>query len=109
MLWKTINNLANKKTVAQPNRTITFNNTAYTTPKQIAKAFNKQFVNVTKHTTKPNNRKIDKKTKSLKQYYIQITIEQVKEAIRTSKNNNSTGPDNINIKHLKHLGPVAIA
>ena len=52
---------------------------------------------------------IDKKTKSLKQDYIQITIEQVKEAIRTSKNNNSTGPDNINIKHLKHLGPVAIA
>ena len=109
VLWKTINNLANKKTVAQPNRTITFNNTTYTTPKQIAKAFNKQFVNVTKHTTKPNNRMIDKKTKSLKQDYIQITIEQVKEAIRTSKNNNSTGPDNINIKHLKHLGPVAIA
>ncbi|MGK2940486.1 MAG: reverse transcriptase domain-containing protein [Immundisolibacter sp.] len=109
ILWKTIDNLANKKTSAQPNRAITFNNKIHTTPKQIAKAFNKQFINVTKHTTKPQNRKIDKKTKSLKHDHIEITTEQVKEAIKTSKNNNSTGPDNINIKHLKHLGPVAIA
>src|SRR6476619_1631168 len=29
-------------------------------------------------------------------------------AIKDTKNNNSTGPDNVNIRHLKHLGPLAI-
>ena len=28
--------------------------------------------------------------------------------MKQSKNNNSSEPDNINIKHLKHLGPIAI-
>src|SRR2546425_218370 len=39
---------------------------------------------------------------------IQITSTQVSEAITTASNNNSTGPDHINIRHLKHLGPLAI-
>ena len=33
---------------------------------------------------------------------------QVHDAIAKSPNNNSTGPDKINIHHLKHLGPLAI-
>ena len=32
----------------------------------------------------------------------------MRQLIKSSKNNNSTGPDNINIKHLKHLGPLAV-
>jgi hypothetical protein len=56
-----------------------------------------------------NNQKIDKSIKRLpNSERIHITSIQVFEAIKTSKNNNSTGPDNINIKHLKHLGPLAI-
>jgi hypothetical protein len=37
-----------------------------------------------------------------------ITTDTTISAIKNSKNNKSTGPDNINIQHLKHLGPNAI-
>src|SRR6476469_5394183 len=33
---------------------------------------------------------------------------QTTQAIKDTKNNNSTGPNNVNIRHLKHLGPLAI-
>ena len=39
---------------------------------------------------------------------IAITIEQTTTAIKQLKNNNSKGPDGINIRHLKHLGPRAL-
>src|SRR2546426_7505752 len=35
-------------------------------------------------------------------------MKQVQEAIKSSKTNRSTGPDNINIQHLKHRGPLAL-
>ena len=76
--------------------------------KQIATAFNKQFINSTKYTTNKPNRIIDRNTHKLESAHTEITTEQVKQAINSAKNNNSTGPDNINIKHLKHLGPLAI-
>ena len=108
ILWGTIHNLSNKKPKQETNRTITFNNKTHITSKQIATAFNKQFINSTKHATNKNNRIIDKNTHNLQSTYIEITTAQVVQAIRSAKNNNSTGPDNINIKHLKHLGPTAI-
>src|SRR5437870_523581 len=37
-----------------------------------------------------------------------ITTTQVQESIKSSKTNKSTGPDNINIQHLKHFGPLAL-
>src|SRR2546426_1681918 len=37
-----------------------------------------------------------------------ITTTHVQEVIKSSKTNRSTGPDNINIQHLKHLGPLAL-
>src|SRR6188768_254182 len=70
--------------------------------------FNKQFVNVVKHSTKKSNRKIDKTTKALTTTPMQITNMQTFEAIKNTKNKNSVGPDNLNIRHLKHLGPIAI-
>src|SRR6476469_2024715 len=39
---------------------------------------------------------------------ILISNRQTTQAIKDTKNNNSTGPDNVNIRHLKHLGPLAI-
>ena len=109
ILWNTINTLSNKQPVQQPNRTITFGNKLKTTAKQIATSFNKQFINNTTHKTDKNNRKIDRRTSKLQSEHIDITSEQVRQAIMASKNNNSTGPDNINIKHLKHLGPIALS
>ena len=39
---------------------------------------------------------------------ITLTTSQVQEAIKQSKNNNSQGPDKLNIRHLKHIGPVCL-
>jgi hypothetical protein len=108
ILWKTINSLSNKKPPQQPNRTITFKDKTVTTPNKIASSFNHQFVNVTKYSTEKQNRTIDRHTNKINSTFIQITPEQVKHAISSSKNNNSTGADGINIKHLKHLGPIAL-
>ena len=38
-----------------------------------------------------------------------IATSQVQEAIKQSKNNNSQGPDKLNIRHLKHIGPLGLA
>ena len=35
--------------------------------------------------------------------------EALQEAIKQSKNNNSQGPDKLNIRHLKHIGPLGLA
>jgi hypothetical protein len=37
-----------------------------------------------------------------------VTPTEVQNAIKNSKTNNSSGPDNISIHHLKHLSPTAI-
>ena len=34
---------------------------------------------------------------------------QVKEVIKQSKNNKSQGPDKLNIRHMKHIGPLRLA
>src|SRR6476661_3092346 len=75
---------------------------------QKATAFNKQFVNTVKHATKRTNRKVNKQTKKLHCEPILISNHQTTQAIKDTKNNNSTGPDNVNIRHLKHHGPLAI-
>ena len=42
-------------------------------------------------------------------YNITLTTIQVEEAIKQSKNNNSQDPDKLNIRHLKHIGPLGLA
>ena len=37
-----------------------------------------------------------------------LTTSEISAAIRNSKNNNSTGPDGISIRHLKHIGPLGL-
>jgi hypothetical protein len=108
-LWRTINILKNKSPQASPNRNIKFNNNKNAVTQQDkSNEFNKQFVNVVKHSTKKINRRIDKTTKALITTPIKITNMQTYEAIKNTKNKNSVGPDNLNIRHLKHLGPTAI-
>src|SRR6476619_7601670 len=106
--WNTLNRLNNKKSPKQTNKNIYFNNKPARTPIQKAPAFNKQFVYTVKHATKRTNRKVDKQTKKLHCKPILISNHQTTQAIEDTKNNNSTGPDNVNIRHLKHLGPLAI-
>ena len=111
--WKTIDHLAGKSNTPQPNRTIQFNTKDKSTAKSIAQSFNQQFTNSTPHKTHKINRIIDRKTKKLNQNQVdvecfQTSVEQILLAIKSTKNSNSTGPDNISIHHLKHLGPIAL-
>ena len=52
---------------------------------------------------------INRATHNLQGYNITLTTSQVQEAIKQSKNNNSQGPDKLNIRHLKHIGPLGLA
>ena len=59
-----------------------------------------------KHATHKTNRSIDRATQNIQGYNITLTTSQVQEAIKQSKNKNSQGPDKLNIRHLKHIGPL---
>ena len=96
--------LSHKHPSQQENHSMTFKDNTHINPKDTASAFNKQFINTIPHKTNTTNRKITKKVLSLQPTQMNITTEQVLAAIKNSKNNNSTGPDNINIKHLKNIG-----
>ena len=77
-----------------------------TTPKYIAICFTKQFTSTVKHTKQ--TRHINRATYNIQGYNITLTTSQVQEAIKQSKNNNSQGPDKLNIRHLKHIGPLVL-
>ena len=59
-----------------------------------------------KHAT---NRYINRATQKIQGHKIALTTIQVQEAIKHSKNNNSHGPDKLNIRNLKHIGPLGFA
>ena len=105
-LWKTIHGLSNRAPPHTLNTSITFNNEIATTPKHIANGFTKQFTNTVKHATHKTNRHINRATHNIQGYNITLTTSHVQEAI---KNNNSQGPDKLNIRHLKHIGTLGLA
>ena len=104
-LWKTIHGLSNRAPPHTLNTSIPFNNKIATTPTHIANCFTKQFTNTVKHATHKTNRHINRATHNIQGYNITLTTSQVQEAIKQSKNNNSQGPDKLNIRHLKHIRP----
>ena len=108
-LWKTIHGLSNRAPPHTQNTSITFNNKIATTPTHIANCFTKQFTNTVKHATHKTNRHINRATHNIQGYNITLTTSQVQEAVKQSKNNNSQGPDKLNIRHLKHIGPLGLA
>ena len=65
-------------------------------------------MNTTPYSTNKINKHIDHAIKILPTEEIQLTTTQVQLAMSNNTNNNSTGPDGISIRHLKHLGPLAI-
>ena len=70
---------------------------------------NKLFTNTVKHLTHQTNRYINRATHKIQGYNITLTTTQVQEAKKQSKNNNSQGPDKLNIRHLNHIGPLRLA
>ena len=78
-----------QRPLQQDNNSITFKNNTHINPKDIASAFNKQFINTILHKTNTTNNKITRKVLRLQQTQIHSTTEQVQAAIKSSKNNNS--------------------
>ena len=107
--WKTIHDLSNRAPPHTLNTAIPFNNKIATTPKHIANCFPKQFTNTVKHATHKTSRHINRATHNIQGYNTTLTTSQVQETIKQSKNNNSQGPDKLNIRHLKHIGPLGLA
>jgi hypothetical protein len=106
--WRTIHALSNKQKQTQPNIAIKFQQKTLTADKDIATAFNIQFTTTSKHTTNKQHRIIKRTVHKLHTDNIHITTEETIQAIKNTRTTNSCGPDNINIRHLQHLGPNAI-
>ena len=104
-----IYSLEDNTRISQQKSIITFKEKTFTSPTQIANAFNKHITNTVKHETHKTNRHMDRKTLKLQTTNLTLITTQIQAAIKHSKNNNSTGPDKVNIRHLKHIGPLGLA
>ena len=62
-----------------------------------------------KHTTYKTNRSIKRATHKIQGYNITLTTTEIQEAIKQCKNNNSQGPDKLNIRYLQHIDPLGLA
>ena len=109
ILCNTIHGLSNRAPPPTLNTSITFSYKIVTTPKRIANCFTKQFTKTVKHSTHKTNRYTNRATHKIQGYTITLTTTQVQEAIKQSKNNNSQCPDKLNIRHIKHIGPLGLA
>ena len=65
---------------------------------------NSQILSSTQQT-----RYINREAQKLQGHNITQTTTQVQEAIKQSKNNNSHGPDKLDIRHLEHIDPLGLA
>ena len=73
------------------------------------KCFTKTVLDTVNHTPHKTNRSINRATQKIQSYNITLPTTQVPEAIKQSKNNNSQGHDKLNIRNLKHIGPLGLA
>ena len=105
IVWKTIHGISNRAPPPTLNTFITFNNKITTIHQTYCELFHKT---IHKHTTHKTNRSINRATHKIQGYNIPLTKTQVQEAIKQSKNNNSKGPDKLNITQLKHIGPLGL-
>ena len=63
---------------------------------------------ILKHATHKTNRSNNRATHKIQGYNITLTTTQVQEAMQQRKNNNSQGPDKLNIRYLKHICPFGL-
>ena len=108
ILQKTIHRISNRAPPPALYTFITFNYKITTTPKHIVNCFTKQFTNTVKHATHKSNRSINSGTENTrKSHYTHHNSGPIYN--KQSKNNNSQGPGKLNIRHLKHIGPLGLA
>ena len=62
-----------------------------------------------KHATHKTNISINRATHKIQGFNITLTTSQVQEAIKQSKYNKLQGPDKLNSRHRKHIGPLGLA
>ena len=106
ILWKTIHGPSNKNTSSHTQQ---LHYIQQQNIKHIANCFIKQLTNTVKHATHKTNRSINRAAQNIQGYNIILTTSQVQQGIKQSKNNNSQGHDKLNIRHLKHIGPLGLA
>ena len=73
-----------------------------------ANYFTEQFTNSVKHAMHNTNRSINRATHKIQGYNITLTTTLVQVEIKQSKNCNPQGPAKLNIRHLKHIGPLGL-
>ena len=106
--WRLIKKLNGKNSNLPPNQPIKFGNKTLTKAQSIANRFNKQFTSIVTHRQDPTTRTIIRRIHRVHQLdpnFSPFTPHSVAGAIRGCKNSTATGPDNMTILHLKHLGP----
>ena len=64
---------------------------------------------IVKNAPHNTNISINRATHKTQKYNITRSTTQVQEAIKQSKNNNLQSLDKLNIRHLKHIGPLGLA
>lgn len=104
-LWNVINSCKNLPKPSE-NQSIIFNNTQYDDPKKIAAQLNKQY---TPGSDKKPSKEFRNKLRHLKKKPkntpdINFTEDQVKSAIKRSKNSKALGPDDLSPQMLKNIG-----
>ena len=107
ILWKTIHGLSNRAPPTTLNTSITFKQQNSNHTQTHCELFHQKIHKPCK--THKTNRTINRATHKIKGYNITLTTTEVQEEIKQSKNYNSKGPDKLNIRHLKHLGPLGLA
>ena len=106
ILWKTIYGLSNRAPPTTHTNSTTFNNKHTQT---YCELFH-QTIHKRRQTRNTQNKQIHwQRNTNIQGYNITLTTSQVQEAIKQSKDNNSQGPDKLNIRHLKDIGPLGLA
>ena len=108
ILWKTIHGLNR----APPTHTQHFHNIQQQNNNHTQKYCDLFHQTLHKHWEThniQNKQSINRTTQKIQAYNIILTTTQVQDAIKQSKNNNSQGPDKLNIRSLKHIGPLGLA
>ena len=104
--WKTIHGLFNR---AHPTILNNYNNIQEPNNNHTQTYCELFHQTIHKHCQTRKQQSSDRATQNIQGYNITLTTTQVQEAIKQRKNNNSQGPDKLNIRHLKHICLVGLA
>ena len=110
-LWTTIKGIDGRAKRTAENKAITFNGISFTSYKQLAAKFNKQFntLKLGRHSSSRETRLITRENKRKPMEMAEtFTADIVMRAIKSCRNSNAFGPDKLSIFHLNNLGPRAI-